>query len=101
MRGAGAWLKHAGHTVAGSTMHADDYDQHFLELDQKTGKPLSNIPYRLTLETGLTIEGLTNHDGLTETISSSSKLIADLEIPYYGNSTNTIDSNSGQDACHC
>jgi len=83
--------------VAATTTH----DQHFLVQDEKTGKPLANIPYKITLENGKSIEGKTDASGLTEKISDTSSTIATLEAPYYGNSTSSTNTNGGHDTCCC
>jgi uncharacterized Zn-binding protein involved in type VI secretion len=101
MQGAGAWLAYAGHKIAGSSPYAKNFDLHFRVHNEKNGEPLAYVPYRITLETGLAVEGITDQNGLTQTIGADSKLIAHLEIPYYGNSTSTSDSSNGQDACSC
>ena len=79
----------------------DRYDLHFLVQDEKTGKPLADIPYRLTLETGREIRGVTDQQGLTETIDADSALIAKLEVPYYGDSTSGSHAHHEHDACGC
>jgi uncharacterized Zn-binding protein involved in type VI secretion len=77
------------------------YDQHFLVKDEKTGKPLPNVPYKLTLETGREIKGTTDQNGLTEKIGADSELTAKLEVPYYGNSTSSANTHHKHDACGC
>jgi uncharacterized Zn-binding protein involved in type VI secretion len=77
------------------------YDQHFLVQDERTGKPLSNVPYKLTLETGQEIKGVTDQNGLTETVGADSELIAHLEVPYYGNCTSGVNTHHEHDACGC
>jgi uncharacterized Zn-binding protein involved in type VI secretion len=84
-----------------STSTALRYDQHFLVKDEKTGKPLPNIPYKLTLETGREIKGITDQNGCTEKIGADSELTAKLEVPYYGNSTSSANTNDEHDACGC
>ncbi len=69
------------------------HDLHFLVQDEITGKPLANIPYKITLENGKSVEGITDESGLTEKISDNSSTIATLEAPYYGNSTSTSNTN--------
>jgi uncharacterized Zn-binding protein involved in type VI secretion len=71
------------------------HDIHFLVEDESTGRPLANIPYKITLENGKSVEGKTDERGLTEKISDTSSTIASLEAPYYGN------TNSGHETCGC
>lgn len=77
------------------------HDMSFLVKDEDTGEPLANVPYRLKLVGGTSITGKTDAQGLTEKISSNSAQIAQLEVPYYGDGSSTIDTNCGYDACGC
>lgn len=77
------------------------YDIHFLVQDEDK-RPLKNIPYKITLENGKSIQGKTDVNGLTEKISNDSPMIATLEAPYYGNSTHNSDTKFHQhDTCQC
>jgi uncharacterized Zn-binding protein involved in type VI secretion len=75
------------------------YDLHFLVKDEKNGRPLSNVPYRLTLETGQEISGVTDQNGRTQTIAASSAVIAKLEAPFYGNSSSSSHPDDGHSSC--
>jgi hypothetical protein len=94
---------------AGTSSHADKqkaaeltkYDMHFFVQDEVTGKPLANIAYRITLETGKFIEGKTDKNGLTKKVSSDTAISAKLEAPYYGDSSSTTDTYDGHDTCSC
>lgn len=77
------------------------HDMRFLVKDQDTGQPLPNLPYKLTLVGGTSVTGKTDAQGLTDKISSNTAQIAQLEVPYYGDGSSTIDSNCGYDACGC
>ena len=77
------------------------HDIHFLVEDESTGRPLTNIPYKITLENGKSVEGKTDERGLTEKISDTSSTIASLEAPYYGNSSRISNTNSGHETCGC
>ena len=72
---------------------------HFLVRDQATGAPVAGVPYRLTLESGKALEGVTSATGLTQTISADSALTATLEVPYYGDSSDNVDAGIGHDTC--
>jgi len=87
--------------IATSSPTPTAYDLHFLVTDDKTGNPLPGIPYMITLETGEQVIGMTDANGLTETIGSDAPVIAKLEAPYYGNSSSNTDSHSEHDTCGC
>jgi uncharacterized protein (DUF2345 family) len=70
------------------------HDLHFLVRDKVTGKPRANVPYKISLENGKSVEGTTDENGLTQKISDNSATIATLEAPYYGNSTSSSNTNS-------
>jgi uncharacterized Zn-binding protein involved in type VI secretion len=96
--------------ASASVIAADDHfetvvdhthDMHFLVKDEVTGSAVADMPYRLTLDDGTSVTGKTDGNGLTQKISSSSVQTARIEVPYYGDSTSTIDTDCGYDACHC
>ncbi|MDC8786098.1 PAAR domain-containing protein [Roseateles koreensis] len=80
---------------------SNEFDLHFLVKDENTGKPKVNVPYRLTLPDGQQVKGITDEMGFTSKIGAQSALTAKLEIPYYGDNTNTIDAQDGHGACGC
>lgn len=80
---------------------APTHDLHFLVRDASTGSPLSNIPYRITLEDGHAITGVTDHEGLTDKIQAHNAQIATIEAPYHGHSTGNTDTDHGHDTCGC
>lgn len=77
------------------------FDQHFVVRDRATGKPLANIPYRISLTNGHSITGKTDSGGLTSKIGADMPLTATLEVPYYGDSGSATDTDRGRDACSC
>ena len=77
------------------------HDIHFLVQDISTGRSLENIPYKITLKSGKSVEGKTDERGLTEKISDASSTIASLEAPYYGNSSSSSNTDSGHETCYC
>lgn len=77
------------------------YDLHFLVKDDKTGRPLPGIAYRITLESGEQATGITDENGLTKTIGSDSPVIAKLEAPYYGDSTSGTHTHDEYGTCSC
>lgn len=79
-----------------------DYDIHFVVRDEDTGQPLPKVSYKITLEDGRSITGVTDARGLTDTISSNTKQKATLEVHHYGNdSDGGADAQSRYDACCC
>ncbi len=77
------------------------FDIHFRVEDNKTGRPLSGMPYRLSLSNGKEVFGTTDSSGLTATIAADRPETANLEAPYYGNDTSHADAINGSDACRC
>lgn len=92
----------AAESIAAAASNADHvgYDLFFHVKQAKTGKSLSNVPYRITLEDGREFQGMTDENGYTEKVFSDSAQIAKLEAPYYGNDSAT-DSDFGSDTCGC
>ena len=95
--GASAAAPSAGTSAAA----AKAYDLHFLVQDEKTRKPLPNVPYRITLENGQQVTGTTDEKGLTELVSADSPVLAKLEAPYYGNDSSNTHTQHGHGACSC
>jgi len=77
------------------------FDRRFLILDRKTKAPLTDVPYRLTLPTGQELTGRTDNAGLTCLVSAATALIANIEVPFYGDSASSTNAASGYDACGC
>ncbi|MGQ5524849.1 PAAR domain-containing protein [Chitinimonas sp. PSY-7] len=81
---------------------AHKYDMHFLVKDKKTGQPLRQIRYKITLSNGKTSLGYTDDNGLTQTVSADSALTATIEAPYYDNDpASDAYANCGPDTCNC
>jgi uncharacterized Zn-binding protein involved in type VI secretion len=83
----------------GHLPNTEAFDIHFFVKDERTGKPRSHLPYRLTLPNGDEVSGMTDANGLTQKISANSALTARLQAPYYGDSTSTLDTEDGYSAC--
>lgn len=94
---AADWLISEGHQPSECGL---GFDQTVL-LKDKSGHPLKSMPYRITLESGQTIEGVTDSAGCTEKVYSNSGEVAQIEAPYYGNTQCSADSAYGSDACGC
>lgn len=58
----------------------NDYDQHFFIKNDQTNAPLAHVKYRITLDDGRMLEGVSDENGLTEKISANSPLNATIEI---------------------
>ncbi len=56
------------------------YDQHFLLLNDQTGKPLEYVRYRIVLSNGDFYEGVSDGEGRTRRVYSDSPLQADIEV---------------------
>lgn len=79
-----------------------DYDIHFVVRDELTGQPLPRLSYKITLEDGRSITGITDEKGLTEKISSNTKQKAALEVHHYGDVGDCgADAQGRYDACCC
>jgi len=77
------------------------HDMHFLVRDAETRQPLPNMPYRLLLDDGHTVTGVTDNNGLTEKIQSTGVQIAHIEVPYHGQNKSAAHADLGHDACGC
>ncbi|MDE2401976.1 MAG: PAAR domain-containing protein [Burkholderiales bacterium] len=78
------------------------FDIHFAVRDEKTGDVLPKVSYKITLDDGTSITGVTDENGLTDKISSKTKQQAKLEVHHYGdNSDSGADANNRYDACCC
>lgn len=76
------------------------YDIHFVVRDEDTGQPLPRISYKITLEDGSSINGVTDATGLTDKISSSKQQAATLEVHHYGDDDgSSINAHNRYDAC--
>jgi type VI secretion system secreted protein VgrG len=77
------------------------HDLVFVLNDEITGKPKPDTPYRIKLESGLTVKGVTDSQGMTQKVSSNKPEKATIEAPYYGDTTSDTHSDCGSDACSC
>lgn len=79
-----------------------EHDIHFLVRDEVTKRPLPQVSYRITLEDGATITGVTDENGLTEKISSHIKQKATLEVHHHDEDRDgRVDAQNRYDACCC
>jgi type VI secretion system secreted protein VgrG len=56
------------------------FDEAFVLQDKTTGEPLPNIAYRILLEDGTYLSGVTNTLGLTDVVRSTSVEALSLEV---------------------
>ena len=47
------------------------FDEGFVLKDRATGKPLANVPYRILLQDGSFLHGITDEAGRTEVVNSA------------------------------
>jgi uncharacterized Zn-binding protein involved in type VI secretion len=100
---SGALASSAASSSLGHLMQAppaESFDLHFLVKDEDSGDPMANVPYKLTLETGRSITGTTDKDGLTQVIGANEPITAKLEVPFYGHGTSNADSHGEHGACN-
>lgn len=81
---------------------------HSLQFELKnkaTGELSANTRYRILLSTNTEYQGLTDSTGLTEVVENDTPFTAQLEAPYYGDSTDQSFLDSGgqcdADSCAC
>jgi hypothetical protein len=72
MAGSEGWMEYAG-------IKKFAYDQHFLVLNQDTGKPDAYRQYRITYSRGI-IEGETDLNGLTDVVKSDTQETIKIEL---------------------
>jgi hypothetical protein len=80
--------------------HAFQYDLVFAVRDAG-GRPAADVPYRVTLDTGRSVEGRTDRAGRTSIVHSNQPEHATIIVPFYGNIQTTTDANVEPDACDC
>lgn len=79
-----------------------EYDIHFAVRDQETGQCLSGVPYKITLEDGRSLTGVTDERGLTDKIGSDKQQKATLEVHYHGDDTDSgAHTPNRYDTCCC
>lgn len=90
--GAGGW-KPCG--------HGSPYDLSFLVEDDRTKRPMGNLPYRIVLDSGRTFDGRTDDAGRTQVDHSDRQEHASLIVPFYGDISTATDASVEPDACDC
>ncbi|WP_244986158.1 PAAR domain-containing protein [Chromobacterium violaceum] len=94
-------LTAAGSALAAASTAAALFDMHFLIQGDQSGKPLANIPYKLSLEDGTEVVGRTDEQGFTQKISASHPAIATIIAPYYEHNHDTEDTDTDDGCCAC
>lgn len=77
------------------------YDLTYLIKDKQTGVPLSDVKYRIQLESGDVVIGITDEHGNTQTVQSDTPQIAKIEVPYDDDSPTQPHTHVGPDTCDC
>ena len=67
---------------------------------EKTGKPMVNTPYKITLDNGREFTGKTDEKGLTQKVSADYPAQATLIAPHHNNEAYT-NGYCGIDSCCC
>ena len=79
-----------------------DYDIHFVVRDEDTGHCLPGVTYKITLEDGRSITGVTDEQGLTDKIGSDKPQKATLEVHYHDSDIDGgAHAQNRYDACCC
>jgi len=65
---------------ANTTSAVQAYDRNFLLTNNQTGKPLPDTKYRLTLDDGSSIEGITDENGMTQRVAAATKQGVKIEV---------------------
>lgn len=81
--------------------HKSEYDLRFLVKDEKSGNPMPGVRYRVTLDSGVVFEDVTDAGGMTSAIHSANPENATIKVPYYGDASANLDADLGSDACGC
>lgn len=76
-----------------------NFDLFFVVINEKTGEIMADTPYKITMEDGCEVIGVTDQSGHTEKVCSHYAQQATIEVPYYDDSD--FDSASESDACGC
>ena len=90
----------APNVVTPSPSHG--YDMHFIVRGTYSGAPLSRVPYKLELDDGTAIVGVTDERGCTDRISADHPALATLTVPYHDfdfSQANETDPDFGCDCC--
>lgn len=89
----------AASSFAGNKVN-HSYDLLFLVQGDKTGKPMANTPYEITLDNGRKFSGKTDRNGLTQKVSADYPAQATLVAPHHDDETYT-NGYCGIDSCCC
>ncbi|WP_240481868.1 PAAR domain-containing protein [Dechloromonas denitrificans] len=77
------------------------FDLQFLVQGDKSGKPMANTPYKITLDDGRIFTGKTDKSGLTQKVSADYPAHATLIAPYHDDDKTSTDGYCGIDSCCC
>jgi uncharacterized Zn-binding protein involved in type VI secretion len=91
--------KHTDARAAAPSVPVAAFDIHFHVKNKDSGKSMGNTPYRITVDDGQIIEGVTDENGFTQKVASDKPRIATIEVPYHANSD--TDPGFGHGSCDC
>ena len=91
-----SWFSFAGHRPEAIGL---DHSIQFHVLEKRTNKAMDSVPYKVTLADGSVHLGVTDANGMSATIYTSSSEPAKMEIPYHDDSSITAISHT--DGCSC
>ncbi|WAC71252.1 hypothetical protein OU995_16840 [Roseateles sp. SL47] len=77
------------------------FDMVFKVLDEQSGKPLTGVPYRITLDNGRMFFGTTDTLGNTVKVSATYAAQANIEAPYYEEGSGSGTSCVANEPCGC
>ncbi|EJM79118.1 hypothetical protein PMI31_00210, partial [Pseudomonas sp. GM55] len=77
------------------------FDLFFLLKDEKTGVPLNGVTYRIKLESGDVVVGVSDEQGRTQIMRSDTSQITTIEVPYHDDRATSFDPLIGSDTCDC
>lgn len=80
---------------------SNGYDLAFLIRNKQTGAPLSDVKYRVQLESGDVVVGMTDAEGRTQLVHSDTPQIASIQVPYDDDDTTQPHTRGGQETCDC
>ena len=80
-----SWIIHDRGDTQKQLAHADApisdaYDQHFVLKDERTGRLLADMPYKIVTEDGFELEGRTDSQGRTSKISNDQPITATIHV---------------------
>lgn len=75
------------------------FDIYFHVKHEVTGEVMPYTPYRITVDDGQVVEGVTDKNGFTQKVASDKPRTATIEVPYHAHSD--TDTDVGHGSCDC